>query len=76
MSEYGGRRFSGGTGDLVLAGRVQQGVVGVRVSGSTATEAARIPLGARIREVEEAPDGSIWVLGDGSGGKLIQLSPG
>ena len=74
--QYRGTRFSGWTGDFILAGLVQQGIVRVRVSGSTASETARIGLGARIREVEEAPDGSIWVLGDGSGGRLIQLLPG
>jgi glucose/arabinose dehydrogenase len=76
MIQYRGTRFSGWTGDFLLAGLVQQGIVRVRVWGSAASEVARISLGARIREVEEAPDGSIWVLGDGSGGRLIQLLPG
>lgn len=76
MIQYHGTRLVGWTGDFILAGLVQQGIVRVRVSGSTASEAARIPLGARTREVEEAPDGSIWVLQDGSGAKLIQLLPG
>jgi len=75
MIQYRGTRFSGWTGDFLLAGLSQQGLVRVRVSGSTATEAARLSLGARIREVEEAPDGSIWVLQDGAGGRLVQLLP-
>ena len=75
MIQYRGTRFVGWTGDFVLAGLVQQGIVRVRVTGNSAAEAARIGLGARIREVEEAPDGSIWVLQDGSGGKLIELTP-
>jgi glucose/arabinose dehydrogenase len=35
-------------------------------------------MGARIREVEEGPDGAIWVLEDGlfgSQGRLIKLTP-
>jgi len=76
MIQYQGTRFSGWTGDFILAGLVQQGIVRVRVSGNTATEAARIPLGARIREVEEGSDGSIWALQDGASAKLIELSPG
>jgi glucose/arabinose dehydrogenase len=75
MIQYRGSRFVGWTGDFILAGLVQQGIVRVRVTGNTAAEAARIGLGARIREVEEAPDGSIWVLQDGGGGKLIELTP-
>ena len=75
MIQYRGTRFTGWTGDFILAGLVQQGIVRVRVTGATATEAARIGLGNRIREVEEGPDGAIWVLEDGSGGRLIRLDP-
>ena len=75
MIQYHGSRFVGWTGDFILAGLVEQGIVRVRVSGATAVEAARISLGARTREVEEAPDGSIWVLQDGSSAKLIELLP-
>lgn len=76
MIQYRGSRFVGWANDFVLAGLVAQGLIRVRVSGRTATEVARIPLGARIREVEEAPDGSIWVLEDGSSAGLIKLTPG
>ena len=75
MIQYQGTRFTGWTGDFILAGLVQQGIVRVRVSGSTAAEASRIPLEARIREVEEGPDGAIWVLEDGAGGRLVRLDP-
>jgi len=75
MIQYRGTRFSGWTGDFVLAGLAQQGIVRVRVTGNTAAEVARLSLGARVREVEEAPDGSIWVLQDGAGGQLVQLLP-
>lgn len=75
MIQYHGTRFSGWTNDFILAGLAQQGIVRVRVNGSTASEAARISLGARIREVEEASDGAIWILQDGAGGKLIELTP-
>jgi len=76
MIQYHGSRFVGWAGDFILAGLVQQGIVRVRVSGGSAVEAARISLGARIREVEEAPDGTIWVLQDGSSAHLIELQPG
>jgi len=32
-------------------------------------------MGARIREVEQGPDGSIWLLEDGDGGRLLELKP-
>ncbi|KQU61687.1 hypothetical protein ASG67_00375 [Sphingomonas sp. Leaf339] len=75
MIQYTGSRFVGWDGDFLLAGLVSQGLVRVRVSGSTAAEAARIPLGARIREVEQGPDGTIWVLEDGGTGRLVRIDP-
>ncbi|MES2754676.1 MAG: PQQ-dependent sugar dehydrogenase [Pseudomonadota bacterium] len=75
MIQYGGTAFVGWAGDFVLAGLVSQGLVRVRLSGTTATELSRIALGARIREVEQGPDGTIWVLEDGSAARLRRLSP-
>lgn len=75
MIQYRGSAFSGWTGDFLLAGLAQQGIVRVRVSGNSAREVARIALGTRIREIEEGPNGSLWVLRDGSGAALVQLTP-
>ncbi|MFV0624673.1 PQQ-dependent sugar dehydrogenase [Sphingomonas sp. ac-8] len=75
MIQYRGTAFSGWSGDFLLAGLVQQGIVRVRVSGNQASEVARIGLGARIREIEEGPNGSLWVLRDGSDGALVELTP-
>ena len=75
MIQYRGSAFSGWTGDFLLAGLAQQGIVRVRVSDNSAREVARIALGARIREIEEGPNGSLWVLRDGSGAALVQLTP-
>lgn len=75
MIQYTGTSFVGWNGDFVLAGLVSQGLVRVRVSGSSASEVARINLFRRIREVEQGPDGSIWVLEDGAGGRLLKLTP-
>lgn len=75
MIQYRGSVFTGWTGDFILAGLSSQSVVRVRVTGNTAREVGRIALGMRIREVEEAPDGSIWVLVDDAAGGLVQLTP-
>ena len=75
MIQYTGTRFVGWNGDFVLAGLQAQGIVRVRVSGSSASEVGRIGLGRRIREVEQGPDGAIWVLEDGAGGRLLKLTP-
>jgi glucose/arabinose dehydrogenase len=36
---------------------------------------ARYDMGERIREVEQGPDGNLWLLEDGGGAKLLKLSP-
>lgn len=75
MIQYTGSRFVGWNGDFVLAGLAAGGLVRVRFDGNTATEVARLDLGARIREVEQGPDGAIWVLEDGDNGRLRRLDP-
>ncbi|MBB3909940.1 PQQ-dependent sugar dehydrogenase [Sphingomonas desiccabilis] len=75
MIQYRGSAFTGWTGDFLLAGLVQQGLVRVRVTGDRAREVARIGLGTRTREVEEGPGGLLWVLRDGDDGALVELTP-
>ena len=55
-----------------------QALLRVDLDGITATKAevwTQGDLGTRIREVEQGPDGRIWVLQDGSEGKLLRLDP-
>jgi len=47
----------------------------VAFDGDNAREAERFLMGERIREVEQGPDGAIWLLEDGSKGKLLKLTP-
>lgn len=75
MIQYLGTRFVGWNRDFVLAGLGSEGLVRVRVNGTTASEVARIPLGVRVREVEQGPDGAIWILEDGANGRLVRLDP-
>ena len=50
-------------------------LVRVAFDGTRAREAARYDFGQRLREVEQGPDGSIWLLEDGTAGRLLQLTP-
>ncbi len=75
MIQYRGNLFVGWDRDFVLGGLVSQGLVRVRANAFTASEVGRVPLGRRIREVEQGPDGAIWVLEDGPGGRLVKLVP-
>jgi glucose/arabinose dehydrogenase len=60
-----GDRYPGWRGQALIAGMVYPGLVRVAIGGTTAREVARYPLGERIRDIEQAPDGAIWIVEDG-----------
>ena len=75
---YGGDLFEDWRGDAFAAGLSSQAIVRIGFDGDNATELDRYDMGARIRSIEEAPDGSVWVLEDERGesqGRLLKLTP-
>ncbi|MEN7341656.1 MAG: PQQ-dependent sugar dehydrogenase [Pseudomonadota bacterium] len=72
---YGGDLFADWQGNAFIGGLSSAALIRVSFDGERAEEAARYPMGNRIREVEEGPDGAIWILEDQSGGRLIKLTP-
>jgi aldose sugar dehydrogenase len=72
---YDGERFAAWKGNALIGGLTAQGLVRVTLNGEDASEAARYDMGERIREVEQGPDGSIWLLEDGDDGRLLELQP-
>lgn len=76
---YRGNLFPDWRGDALAAGLSSQAIVRIELDGERAREAERYPMGARIRSVEEGPDGALWVLEDersGEGeGRLLRLTP-
>jgi glucose/arabinose dehydrogenase len=75
MISYSGDAFPDWKDDLVISGLQSRGLVIVDTNGTSATEVMRIDLGARTRDVVQAPDGSLWVLYDAADGRLVQLQP-
>jgi glucose/arabinose dehydrogenase len=74
---YGGSEFPQWQGDAFIGGLSSQSIVRIEFDGDTAREAERFAMGARIRALEQGPDGAIWVLEDqrgGSGGRLLKLT--
>ena len=45
------------------------------LAGDTARPADQWAMGARLRDVAQAPDGAIWVLEDGGDARLLRLAP-
>ena len=78
MMVYSGKLWPQWKGDLFVAALSGQALIRVDVNGTNAAKGDQWPMGARIREVEEAPDGAIWLLEDGgkSPGRLLRLTPG
>ena len=74
---YSGSEFPQWQGDGFIGGLASQVLVRVEFDGETAREAERYDMGARIREVEQGPDGALWILEDqrdGKGGSLLKLT--
>ena len=72
---YDGALFPAWQGDAFIGGLASQALVRVAIDGTSAREAQRFDMDARIREVEQGPDGALWVLEDGPEGRLLKLTP-
>lgn len=72
---YTGSLFPGWRGNGFIGGLVSQGLVRVVLAGNSPRELERFDLGERIREVEQGPDGALWVLEDGANKRLLKLTP-
>ena len=75
---YTGAMFEDWRGNAFIGGLSSKALIRVAIDGTSAREVERWDTGARIREVEQGPDGAIWLLEDGgrgSEGRLLKLTP-
>jgi aldose sugar dehydrogenase len=72
---YNGSLFPEWKGSMFIGGLGGESLVRVKIDGETATKADHWPMGTRIREVEQGPDGAVWLLEDGDKGRLLKLTP-
>lgn len=70
---YSGDRFPAWRGSGFIGGLGSNALVRVEFDGMTAHEAERFDMGQRNREVEQGPEGDLWLLQDG--GALLRLAP-
>jgi glucose/arabinose dehydrogenase len=72
---YSGKMFPQWNGSAFVSGLVTKSLNRIDIKGATATGAERWKLGRRIRDVEVAPDGALWVIEDSTNGGLFRLTP-
>lgn len=72
---YTGNQFPAWKNSAFAGGLSSEALIRIEFDRNTAREAERFAMGARIREVEQAPDGSLWLLEDGKNANLLHLLP-
>lgn len=77
---YTGDKFPAWRNNAFIGGMSARSLVRVEIDGDSAAEVERFHMGQRIREIEQGPDGYIWLLEDekdnrGNGGRLLKLTP-
>lgn len=72
---YSGSVFPDWRGNGFIGGLSSRALIRVEFNGDKAREAERFDMGKGIREVEQGPDGAIWLLEDGADGRLVKLTP-
>jgi glucose/arabinose dehydrogenase len=76
LAVYRGDRYPQWQGQIFAGGLVSQDVKRIEVddNGNVINETA-IPIGQRVRDVRQGPDGFLYVLTDDSNGRLVRLDP-
>jgi len=74
---YTGRLFPAWQGDLFVAELVGRSLIRLALKDDRVVGEERLltDLKTRIRGVNEGPDGALYVLTDGNGGKILKLVP-
>jgi glucose/arabinose dehydrogenase len=75
---YSGDLFPAWKGDALIPALSGQALIRADIEGDRATKADQWDMGARMRAVDQGPDGAIYVLEDGraeSQGRLLKLTP-
>ncbi|HXR51867.1 MAG TPA: PQQ-dependent sugar dehydrogenase [Steroidobacteraceae bacterium] len=72
---YSGSQFPQWKGSAFVSGLGSGTLNRIIVDGANARPAERWTMGFRVRDVEQAPDGTLWLLEDSASGGLYRLAP-
>lgn len=73
LTIYTGDKFPEWKGDALVGALSGEAFIHVDIDGDRARKADSWPMGARIRAVDQGPDGSVYLLEDK--GRLLRLDP-
>jgi glucose/arabinose dehydrogenase len=71
---YKGAMFPQWNGSALISGMATKTLSRIVINGASAKSAERWDVGHRIRDVEVAPDGSLWMLEDADPGQLFHVT--
>jgi glucose/arabinose dehydrogenase len=74
LAFYSGAMFPQWRGSAFVGGLASTALIRIAFDGVVPREAERWDMSTRIRAVMTGPDGAIWILEDGSGGRLLRLT--
>ena len=75
---YSGKAFPQWQGDAFIGALGGEALIRIDLDGERAVKADQWAMDSRIREVEQGPDGAIWLLEDSEDGetaRLLKLTP-
>lgn len=71
---YRGAMFPGWQGHLLVGGLANQALMRVAVADGRVAGVEKIEIGRRIRDVQVASDGAVWMITEHEDGELVRLS--
>ncbi len=71
---YTADAIPGWKGNLLLAGLSSKAIVRLTLDGEKVTDEERIPMGTRVRDVVQGPDGAVYALTDEDNGEILKLT--
>jgi aldose sugar dehydrogenase len=73
---YKGAMFAPWNGSALVSGLISKALIRITFDGKGGAQTAeRWDVGHRIRDVEVAPDGAVWMIEDAKPGGLFRLTP-
>lgn len=72
---YKGAMFPQWNGSAFASGLASESLTRITFDGAKAKPVERWDIGFRVRDVEEAPDGSLWIIQDARSGGLYHVTP-